>query len=109
MHLNRKLGVALVGLFAATVAWGDGARDGNGPPSLRRGAPVYLALGDSVPFGDNPLLKPLPKPPSLFVGYPLLLGVIINEPVVNAACPGQTSSGFLSLQGTDNGCFTLGR
>jgi lysophospholipase L1-like esterase len=104
MHLNRKLGSALVGLLAATLAWGDGAAAF--PGSLVPGAPAYLALGDSVPFGFSPLLKP-PVSPTLFVGYPLLLGVIIDEPVVNAACPGQTSSGFLSLQGTDNGCFTF--
>jgi hypothetical protein len=37
----------------------------------------YLALGDSVPFGYNPLLVPPPPlssrlDPSLFIGYPQL-------------------------------------
>ena len=104
MRLNRTLGCAVVGLFVATLAWADG--DKGREPSEESNEPFYLALGDSVTFGFNPLLQ-VPVRPSLYVGYPLLLGVIIDETAVNAACPGQTSSGFLSLQGTDNGCFTF--
>ena len=64
----------------------------------------YLALGDSVPFGfitqagfeyinaDN------------FVGFPRYIGQDLKFRVSNAACPGETTSSFLSSVGADNGC-----
>jgi hypothetical protein len=64
----------------------------------------YLALGDSVPFGfitqagfeyinaDN------------FVGFPRYIGQELKFRVSNAACPGETTSSFLSATGADNGC-----
>ena len=109
MRSMQKLGSALVAVVAATViACGGGATDPTATSSaaLGSGAPAYLALGDSVAFGFDPLRVP-PKPPAFFVGYPTFLAEIVDTPSVNAACPGQTSSGFLSLQGTDNGCFTF--
>jgi lysophospholipase L1-like esterase len=109
MHLTQKLGSALVAVVAATLlACGGGATDQTASSSaaLGGGAPAYLALGDSVSFGFNPLRVP-PKPPAFFVGYPTFLAEIVDTPVVNAACPGQTSSGFLSTAGTDNGCFAF--
>jgi lysophospholipase L1-like esterase len=108
MHPTRKLGHAFLAAVAVTViACGAGATDPAASSSaLGGGAPAYLALGDSVAFGFDPLRVP-PKPPAFFVGYPTFLAEHVDAPVVNAACPGQTSSGFLSLQGTDNGCFTF--
>jgi lysophospholipase L1-like esterase len=64
----------------------------------------YLALGDSVPFGYNPLL-PVGSDPSRYVGYPELLARGLGLRLTNLSCPGQTTSGFGSLTGTDNGCF----
>jgi lysophospholipase L1-like esterase len=64
--------------------------------------PGYLALGDSVAFGFNPLL--LGSPPTSFVGYPEVLASRADLNLTNAACPGETSSGFISLTGLDNGC-----
>jgi hypothetical protein len=64
----------------------------------------YLALGDSVPFGfitqagfeyinaDN------------FIGFPNYVVQELRFQTTNAACPGETTSSFLSLTGTDNGC-----
>ena len=64
----------------------------------------YLALGDSVPFGYNPLL-PVGSDASRYVGYPELLARRLDLRLTNLSCPGQTASGFGSLSGTDNGCF----
>ena len=64
----------------------------------------YLALGDSVPFGfitqagfeyinaDN------------FIGFPNYIGQELRFKATNAACPGETTSSFLSSVGADNGC-----
>jgi lysophospholipase L1-like esterase len=64
----------------------------------------YLALGDSVPFGfitqagfeyinaDN------------FIGFPNYIGQELRFKPTNAACPGETTSSFLSSVGADNGC-----
>jgi lysophospholipase L1-like esterase len=67
----------------------------------------YLALGDSVTFGYNPLL--LTKPgvtPSDFVGYPELASGLFRPKlkVVNASCPGETSSSLITGSLPDNGC-----
>ena len=64
----------------------------------------YLALGDSVPFGfithagfeylnaDN------------FIGFPKYIRQDLRFATTNAACPGETTSSFLSSSGADNGC-----
>jgi lysophospholipase L1-like esterase len=67
-------------------------------------APSYLALGDSVAFGTNPLLDPSAVNQHQFVGYPTPVADGVDEPLTNAACPGETSSHFVDLQGSDNGC-----
>jgi lysophospholipase L1-like esterase len=111
MHLTRRFGSGLVAVVAATLLACGGSAPGataSSSASLGAPAPAYLALGDSVAFGFNPLLIP-PKTPNFFVGYPTFLGEIVDTPMVNGACPGQTSSGFLSFPpvGSDNGCFTF--
>ncbi len=57
----------------------------------------YLALGDSLPFGFNPLINP----PSLnkYVGYPQLVSLAMLGKLTNASCPGETSTSF--IYGTD--------
>jgi lysophospholipase L1-like esterase len=67
----------------------------------------YLALGDSVSFGYNPLLvTPPPVDPSLFIGYPQLAANLFtpNLNVSNASCPGETSSSLINGARPDNGC-----
>ena len=66
----------------------------------------YLALGNSVAFGFN-------SDPSLdrsnadnFIGYPTPVAAALKENLTNASCPGETSSHFISLTGSDNGCGT---
>jgi hypothetical protein len=62
----------------------------------------YLALGNSVAFGFNPLLNP--SNADNFIGYPTPVAAALKENLTNASCPGETSSHFISLTGTDNGC-----
>src|SRR6266850_8518504 len=72
------------------------------PASATSGGDSYLALGDSVPFGFNPLLDA--SNASNFVGYPEIVAQRLNIEEVNATCPGEAAGGFLSLTGTDNVC-----
>ena len=66
----------------------------------------YLALGDSVPFGYNPLLVKAGVDPSAFVGYPQLAANLSRPKlkVFNASCPGETSTSLINGARPDNGC-----
>ena len=66
----------------------------------------YLALGDSVPFGLNPLLVRFGTNPRVFAGYPELASNLFSPTltVFNASCPGETSSSLISGTRPDNGC-----
>ena len=72
------------------------------PASAASEGHSYLALGDSVPFGFNPLVNP--KVVSNFTGYPEIVARTLNIEDVNATCPGEATGGFISLTGTDNVC-----
>lgn len=72
------------------------------PVAAQSGDSAYLALGDSVPFGYNPLLDP--RTVSAFVGYPEAVAAALHLPLTNAACPGEASGGFVSPTGVDNSC-----
>lgn len=63
---------------------------------------IYLALGDSVAFGFSPLLDP--HNASNFIGYPAIVGDRLDMNVVNAACSGEATGGFISPTGLDNSC-----
>jgi len=73
---------------------------------------IYLALGDSIPFGMNILLVPPFSPtlpsPNQFVGFPETIatfeGLVQTKQEVNAACPGETSASFLNSFAPDFGC-----
>lgn len=62
----------------------------------------YLALGDSVAFGTNPLLDA--HQASNFIGYPEAVAQTLNIEDVNAGCPGEATGGFISPTGLDNVC-----
>jgi lysophospholipase L1-like esterase len=79
-------------LFGLTAIPASATSEGHG----------YLALGDSVPFGFNPLVDPTDV--NNFTGYPEIVAQRLNIEGVNATCPGEASGGFLSLTGTDNVC-----
>src|SRR5688572_12990056 len=63
----------------------------------------YLALGDSIAFGFNPLIT-TPGSPNAYRGYPEVIGTILHNSVTNASCPGETSGSLLSAFAADNGC-----
>lgn len=90
--------VKLFALLSAAVLFALAAA----PASATSGGDSYLALGDSVPFGFNPLLDA--SNASNFVGYPDIVAQRLNIEGVNATCPGEATGGFLSLTGTDNVC-----
>ncbi len=99
-----------VGLLALAI--GCGGRESAAVTAAARvdGTPTYLALGDSIAFGLDPHLVPPVKyacfscstftgtsPPhddDVFVGYPEHLQQRLGLPLVNAACPGETSASF---------------
>ncbi|HEX2810632.1 MAG TPA: SGNH/GDSL hydrolase family protein, partial [Kineosporiaceae bacterium] len=87
------------GAQATTAPAETVAAAGYGPGS----AGDYLALGDSVPFGYNPLV-PIPSDPHRYVGYPELAAPGLHLRLTNLSCPGQPTGGFRSKSGDDNGC-----
>lgn len=65
---------------------------------------LALALGDSVAFGYITQDGYAYVNPDNFLGYPEHLAHLLHFDVVNAACPGEATTGFLSPTGADNGC-----
>lgn len=66
-------------------------------------AATYLALGDSLPFGYNPLVQP-PNLASYF-GYPAFISAFTRDTLANASCPFETTGTFLSGGTTADGLF----
>ncbi len=66
----------------------------------------YLALGDSVSFGYNPLLVEPGVDPDVFVGFPQLASDLFRpqKTLANASCPGETSTSLITGTRPDNGC-----
>ena len=63
----------------------------------------YLALGDSVAFGYNPVdAQNDPTNLAAFVGYPELIS-LAAIPTANAACEGETSGSFIDVSQPDQG------
>src|SRR5262245_47887176 len=63
-----------------------------------------FALGDSVAFGFIAADGFAYVNPDNFVGYPNYVGGDLRFHTANAACPGETTSSFISPTGADNGC-----
>ena len=63
-------------------------------------------MGDSVPFGFNPLLVQPGVEPDVFVGYPQLASDLFRprKKLFNASCPGETSTSLITGSRPDNGC-----
>jgi lysophospholipase L1-like esterase len=73
---------------------------------------TYLALGDSVTFGYlEPTVVPAPNyhHAASFMGYPEHLAAELHTPVVNAACPGETSASLINANAPSNGCENTGK
>jgi lysophospholipase L1-like esterase len=89
--------------LALTAACAADHGDGAAPPDAGiAAAPTYLALGDSVAFGFDPLVDT--RRTAEFAGYPEVLAARRELPVANASCPGEASGGFISPTGADNHC-----
>jgi hypothetical protein len=71
-------------------------------------ASPYLALGDSIAFGFNPLL-PYDGPTvasGKFVGYPEVVAAHDGLALTNASCPGESSGSFIDVSRPDHGCHS---
>jgi lysophospholipase L1-like esterase len=90
-RLFALLSASVLFVLAAAPASANGEED-----------PGYLALGDSVAFGTNPLVSN--SDADNFTGYPEIVAELLDIDHVNASCPGEATGGFLSMTGTDNVC-----
>jgi lysophospholipase L1-like esterase len=67
---------------------------------------TYLALGDSIAFGYDPLVTN-PANPDNFIGYPDIVAKASElhiQKLENLACPGDTSASFSSATAPDANC-----
>jgi lysophospholipase L1-like esterase len=87
----------LIGTLAATTTQLTAARDDDE-------GRLYLALGDSGPFGYITQAGFEYANPQNFVGYPAYVAQALRLDPVNASCPGETTGSFLSSTAADNGC-----
>ena len=90
--------VRVLALLSALALWVIAAV----PANASSEGHSYLALGDSVSFGTNPLLDP--HHAGNFTGFPDIAAQRLNIEDVNVACPGEATGGFISLTGVDNVC-----
>lgn len=96
MKVRRSFSVVLM---IALFALGSASAKGPGGSSND-----YLALGDSVAFGYIDQAGYEYFYPTNFVGYADYDGLALSLNVVDAGCPGETTSSFISSTGPDNGC-----
>jgi lysophospholipase L1-like esterase len=104
--------ICALGLLAATSGSALAKKHTPKGPTITTHTPItrgstYLALGDSVTFGyEEKQVVPAPNyaDASSFLGYPELMGSALHLNVVNAACPGETSSSFINPAAQSNGC-----
>lgn len=111
------LGVTIAAVFAFPSSSGPRPPTGTsrGAPAVRpapasgqgRGQPGYLALGDSVAFGYRPMAVTSLGGylnPANFTGYPEDLAKSLRLRLVNASCPGETTSSMINSAAPSNGC-----
>ena len=99
-----RIGIAVLISLAAGMARAQDTA-GQDPD---RGTVDYLALGDSIPFGDDGFVpkEPEDRPDiSVFVGYADYLGSWhFGGRYRNLSCPGETTGSFLDVTVPDFGC-----
>jgi lysophospholipase L1-like esterase len=112
-HLTlRRLAVVLAAaacVGATTSCSGGDESAGSGESGTHASSSAeepgtYLALGDSVPFGFRGGEPDAYSDPDNFVGYPDLVAEELDLELLNAACPGETTTSFLDAKGQSNGC-----
>lgn len=90
--------VRLLAVLSALALWVIAAI----PASASSEGHSYLALGDSVSYGFNPLADP--SSAANFTGFPEIVAQRLNIEDVNVACSGEATGGFISPTGLDNSC-----
>jgi lysophospholipase L1-like esterase len=98
--------VAVLACLLASLLLAATASAATREPPVTRGS-TYLALGDSVSFGYlEPEVEPAPDytKASNFRGWPDHAGRALRLRVVNAACPGETSSSLIDPKAPSFGC-----
>jgi hypothetical protein len=113
---NRSVeGITIALATAALAGCSGGPGDGpsqTGSAALSDSNPPYLALGDSIAFGDDGYISwtdPSRANAANFVGYPFEVAKILygsSNKTYDLACPGETTGSFLSATAADNGCRT---
>ena len=105
-RITVALGACVVLTTACSADSSDGSSSGGGAASTSaEAAPgVYLALGDSVPFGYRGGATADFPDEDNFIGYPELVGEELGLEVLNASCPGETTASFLDATAQSNGC-----
>lgn len=103
VHLAGKLRSIALALAMAGTATMAASAPPPAPP-IAPGNSAFLALGDSVVFGYITADGYAYGNPDNFVGYPEYLNRDLRLDTANASCPGETTSGFISTNGDDNGC-----
>lgn len=98
-HLPALRSLALGLLLALTVGAGGQVQAASHANPQANPKVDYLALGDSVTFGYSPLVDP--HNTNAFVSFANVTAQALHEHLTNAACPGVTSSRFISLSGPD--------
>jgi lysophospholipase L1-like esterase len=88
--------VAVAAVVTAVLVLAGGSQSSPGHP--------YLALGDSVTFGYITQAGFEYRNPDNFIGYPTYVGDALGMTPTNPSCPGETTAGFISATGADNGC-----
>src|SRR6266566_3885701 len=92
--------VALLAILATTLLAEPAVRSALAASNRSQ---EYLALGNSVAFGFSPSIDR--SNADNFIGYPTPVAAALKEALTNASCPGETSSHFISLAGSDHGCW----
>ena len=104
--------IALVSSTACTMDAGTESPVSQSTEALVSSAPPYLALGDSIAFGDDGYVSwtdPSRANAASFVGYPFRVATLLYgsaSRVYDLACPGETTASFASATAPDNGCRT---
>ena len=96
--MKVRLIFSLLLVIAGFALGSASARDSGG------GSTNYLALGDSVTFAYIEQAGYEYYYPTNFVGYADYLDLTLSLNVADAACPGETTGGFVSSTAPDNGC-----
>ena len=91
---HRSIHLILAAAVALVAALPGNAQQNRPRGLVGSAAPLYLALGDSYPHGSDGS-DYFPNNDNYWVGYPQILQQLIDRPLINAGCPGETTASFL--------------